>query len=298
MLDEIRSDASLLETAERLLLVADVRGLLPTPVRRIVEAAGLTEPPESLLSDDCVDQAPDYLAEKMRGLTGKILALLDRREREVHVRPDISPYGAFKRLHEVGHHIVPWQADLAYADDRFTLSVEANARFELEASQVAAELLFQRTLLENQAASRRLRVRTVLDLADTFGASIHSTFRRYVETHYKSVAGVVLARTPVCTTPPCFQRQEGFCSRAWLTGYHDPRSWPFELETGPFLAVSIQAAVVSTMLDAGTFRDPVQTHIEWPDLNGELHSMQLEVFTNSYNLFAMIRPLRLKLPRL
>lgn len=292
MLDSVRNDSRLASAAEKLLLLADVRGQLPTPVGQLIVAAGLVEPAESLLSDACIDQAPGYIAKKMRAVKGKVLALLDRQEREVHIRPDVSVNGPFKRLHEVGHHILPWQNDLAYVDDYYTLSPEVSARFELEASRVAAELLFQGDLLREHAATRRIRAKTVHDLSDDFGATIHSTFRRYIETHRKAVAGVVLERQPLCSTPPCFERQEAFSSDIWLTQFHDPRHWPFRLGTGPFAAISSSANDVASLLDAGAYMGPMRDTVEWPDLNGELHSMRIEAFTNTYRLFVMLHPVR------
>ncbi|TDB38235.1 MAG: hypothetical protein D9V44_09430 [Actinobacteria bacterium] len=228
----------------------------------------------------------------MRGISGKVLALLDRREKEVHIRPEHASNGAFKRLHEVGHHIIPCQSDLAYADDYFTLSPETSALFELQANHVAAELLFQGTLLQEQAASRRLRAKSVLELSATFGATIHSTFRRLVETNAKPVAGVVLNRQPSCIAPLSFERREAFSSVLWRSRYHDPHNWPQWFDSGPFEAVVPHVAAVSTLLESGSYKDPIRTRIPWPDLNGEIRAMRIEVFTNTYHIFVLFAPSR------
>lgn len=299
MPDDLRRDERLLGVAERLLLDADAIGVFPTPVARLIEVAGLSEPERSLLSDECIESAPEHLAIKMRGVKDKVLAILDRCEAEVHLRPDISTNAAaaFKRLHEVGHHIIPWQAELAYADDRYTLSHEANALFELEASQVSAELLFQRNTLRQCAASSRIRASEVISLSSAFGASIHATFRRYVETHHKALAGVVLGLEPVCVAPPCFRRQEAFCSERWGARFQDPRDWPWDLDTGPLSVLSTKAAIVGTMVATGVYHDPVTYRMQWPDLNGELTRVRVEIFTNHYSLFVMLHPVARRRPR-
>lgn len=298
MLDDVRQNPDLAGAAKKLLLLADVRGELPTPVGRLIEAAGLHEPEESLLSDHCIEQAPRHLLAIMQSVAGKVLALLDRREKEVHISPTVASKAAFKRLHEVGHHIVPWQSALAYADNSLTLSPDTEMLFELEASHVAAELLFQQTLLQDQARSRRVRAQTVHQLADAFGATIHSTFRRYVETHDKAVAGVVLPRHPLCIAPLCFQRRETFCSGRWRAQFHDTRQWPANIETGPFAAVAARAAAVAALLDADCYEDPIREIVPWPDLNGEVRAMRIEVFTNTYHIFVLFTPSRTPLLRL
>lgn len=292
MLEEVTSNTELVGAAGRLLLLADVREELPTPVDTLVQAAGLVEPNESLLSDRLLDQAPGHLKAIMSVLGDKIIALLDRQEREIHIRPGADASGAFKRLHEVGHHIIPWQRDLAYADSNYTLSWETNALFELEASRVAAELLFQQDLFTRHAASRRVSARSVHALSEDFGASIHSTFRRYVETHARPVAGVVLRTTANLTGANCHVRQEAFCSGAWRMRFLSPRDWPHLLETGPYTAIAPHVTAVAEQLERGTYFQPLKEKIEWPDLNGELHPIRIDVFTNTYRLFVMLHPAR------
>src|SRR5665811_2355109 len=107
------------ETAEGLLRRADALGRLPTPVDDLVAAARLTEPEESLLSTSVLQSAPAHLRDAMARLTGRVRGLVDRRALEVHLSPEITHEARrnFIRLHEIGHHILPWQHDLGYADD-------------------------------------------------------------------------------------------------------------------------------------------------------------------------------------
>src|SRR4051812_28326881 len=109
---EVEGAEAIRREVEQLLRKAAVKGHLPTPVDEIIAAAGLTEPRHSLLSNFVLAQAPEHLRRAARKVSFKIRALLDRREREIHVDPTIHHRGriAFKKLHEVTHEILPWQS--------------------------------------------------------------------------------------------------------------------------------------------------------------------------------------------
>lgn len=214
MLDNLDSGPDIVRLTAGLLQRAEARDRLPTPVEDIIEAAGLTEPEESVLADDLIEEAPPHLASRIKRLKFKVQALVDRRAKEVHVCPDMNHDGQrrFKQLHEVTHELLPWQDETAYADDSMTLSWATRRRFEQEANQGGAELLFQRTLFEMMAADYEIGFPAILDLADKFGASYHASFRRYVETHRQPMAGLVVERSPCATDPLAYKRKEAVCS--------------------------------------------------------------------------------------
>ena len=165
MAAEVPDAEAIRKEAERLLRKADVRGRLPTPVDDIIAAADLLEPEHSLLSNFIIDQAPAHLQRAMRRIRFKVRAVLDRKAREVHVDPSIQHRGrlAFKKLHEVTHDILPWQRELAYADDDATLSWTTKRLFEWQANHGAAELLFQRDLLADMASQYEIGMAGVLE---------------------------------------------------------------------------------------------------------------------------------------
>jgi IrrE N-terminal-like domain len=173
-------------------------------------------------------------------VSSKVHAVLDRRTREVHVNPatDLAGQQAFKRLHETSHELFSWQHIDAggdgFADDRWTLSHRTHVLFEREANQGAAELLFQRERFTHMAADYAVSFASIIELADTFGSSIHATFRRYVETHRGALAGVVLATGPCERKPLAFMRNEAVCSKAWRARFDDPALWPGVLREQPF----------------------------------------------------------------
>ena len=212
MLDDLDSGAEIARRTEKLLRAADADDRLPTPVEDIVTAAELEEAKESWLSESALADVPEYLARKIRKLRGKAHAALDRKTREIHISPDIDHDGQrrFKTLHEVLHHILSWQQDVAYADDGMTLSWSTRVKFEQEANQGGAELLFQRELFQAMAADYEVGFPAIVELSQMFGSSIHASFRRYVETHKRPMAGVVLNKVPCQVDPLGYKGRVSF----------------------------------------------------------------------------------------
>jgi len=223
------------EHTRKLLRRAGVKGQFPTPVDEIVAAAGLSQPERSMFSDFIVEQAPEHLRRAIRRLTGPVRAVLDRKEREVHLSPTVNTRGhrAFVKLHEATHHILPWQHDLAYADEDATLSASAKALQELEANLGASNLLFQHETFAELSRQYKTGFRAILALAETVGASIHASFRRYVVDYDGAALGVVLELSPCSRVPLGYQRHEMVRSAKWEKEFGQA-FWPRVLQSPPF----------------------------------------------------------------
>lgn len=278
----VRSD-DIRAAAERLLRAADASGRLPTPVDDIVAAAGLAQPEHSMLSDFVLEQAPAHLRDKMRRLRLKVRAVLDREAREIHVDPTLHNRGqiAFKKLHEVGHHICPWQRDRGYADDDETLSWSTKRCCEREANQAAAELMFQSTLMRDMAAQYEIGIPSILDLAGQIGSSGHAAFRRFIETHRWAMAGIVLDVSPRSRAPLAYQRREAVASPAWEERFGPMIGWPHILQTMPY-------SFVSRCPEAATKRSVIRDTFRFPDMRSEQVDLNVELYSNSYRLFVLL----------
>ena len=265
-----------------MLRAADVRGQLPTPVEDIVAAAGLHRGSDDMFDESVLARAPHELRNVVRGLSGKVRAMLDRREREVYVHPEIQIESRrnFQTLHEVGHDILPWQAALAYADDDQRLSWSTQIRFEQEANQAAAEMMFQRDLFTTMAAEYGIGFAAIVELCERIGASIHSGTRRYAETHRAPVCALVLDQKPVSKEPLAYRHREAVHSPSWAEQFAPPSVWPTSLyeETYGFLSDVRQAQFLS----------PVSGEWSHGDLEGEQATLNYELFSNSYRTFALI----------
>lgn len=288
MLEDLDSSGEIARLTDQLLRTADGYDRFPTPVGDILAATNLTEPERSILSPQMIAQAPKHLRAVLRRVSGKAHALLDRREREVHVNPetDLAGQCAFKRLHEVSHDLFDWQhidGDAyveAFADDQFTLSPATHVLFEQEANQGAAELLFQRDRFQKMAGEYSVGAAAVEELAEKFGSSRHAAFRRYVETHRRPIAGVVLGPGPTKREPLTFRRREAICSNAWRERFEDPACWPKHLDAEPYGFVE-QAHRCNAL-------GPPAGEWAWPDRNLEPMKLRVEAFSNSYRTFVLI----------
>lgn len=288
MLEDLDSHVDIVRETDRLLRKADAYGRFPTPVPSLIAAADLVEAPDSFLSDSALAEAPAHLRGILRRMRGKVHALLDRREREVHItaETDHGPQQSFKRLHETAHQIFPWQhvdqGLTGFADDAISLSHKATNLFEREANQGAAELLFQRNRFAEMAADYQIGIAPIVELADLFGASKHASFRRYVETHRAAVAGVVLGAAPTSRNPTAFRRYEAMCSPSWTKRFEHPAMWPTTLRTEPFTFVEQARACGGLGATNGTWR-----HI---NLNNQAALLNVEAMSNSYRTFVLIWP--------
>lgn len=267
--------------ARSLLRLADVDERLPTPVSDIIAATGLLKVDDYVLSENKINQAPRDLRKLLRGAARKIRGALDRRERVLHISPDIElpAQRKFVECHEVMHDALPWQRDLlVLADTHKTLSPDIELRFEREANQGSAELLFQVELMKRIAKDYPVDVSTPVQLAAMFGASLHSTFRRWVEGHSGQLCGIVLDPVPVSVTPLTFRRFEVVASLAWQTHFGENR-FPKRLTAPNHDFITALAP-------------PFPTHIpmDWrmTDLSGTAHELKVQSFTNSYRMFVLV----------
>lgn len=269
-LNEIRN------VAAALLRKADVDERLPTPVDDLVAAAGLLETDDYVLSESKIRQAPKELRRLLRNAGRRIRGVLDRRERVLHVNPevDIPARRQFIRCHEILHDILPWQRDLlVLGDTNKTLAPQVKFRFEQEANQGAAELLFQVNLLKRIARDYPTDIATPVELASMFGASIHATFRRWVEHHRGLVCGIVLGPNPISTSPLAFQRFEVPQSSGWEEQFGS-RCFPDQLSAHeyPFLGA------------------PTEVDCEWTlnDLAGSTNTLRVQSLMNGYRTFVLL----------
>ena len=133
--------------ADLLLRKAGVLRNFPTSVEEIIAAQQLTvsNPDHSPLAPGMIARAPAALREKLSTISFKVLAVLDRHERMVHVHPETTNtnHERFNQLHEVGHDLCTWQHLPHEIDGRSQLDPSTQVLFEREANYAGARLLFQ-----------------------------------------------------------------------------------------------------------------------------------------------------------
>lgn len=177
-----------LQTAERLLVRAEVAGILPTPLDVVAATAGIEEVLDvSALTTPLMARKPSFLKRVVGALWYREqVAFVDYSQAEVRAR--------FTEAHEIAHRALPWhrQAHELFLDDERTLDAATEDDLEVEANLMAAHLLFQGRRFHERAVDYQLGLATPLLLAEEFGTSLHATIRYYVEQHPEPLALAVL----------------------------------------------------------------------------------------------------------
>lgn len=83
--------------------------------------------------------------------------------------------------HEIGHVIIPWHGPISLGDDKFTLTADCHDEMESEANFAARRLLFLRDRFKHEALGSAPTVQHVLDLKQSFGNTITTTFYGLIE---------------------------------------------------------------------------------------------------------------------
>ena len=154
------------QQTRELLKRAETKGRFPTQVDDIVEATGLKQPKESLLSASVIAEAPPHLQRAMRRLSGRVRAMLIARNvrSTSTLRSRTIGWANFLKLHEVSHDIYPWQRKLGYADDDASFAPSIKVVFEMEANIGASNLLFQHEHFQDLARQYAIGHAAILEL--------------------------------------------------------------------------------------------------------------------------------------
>lgn len=292
-MSNLSSSGQIDKQADQLLRKASALRKFPTAVEDIIAAQRLSvsDPDDSPLAPGMIARAPAALRAKLGAAVFKVLAVLDRRERVVHVHPETNNtnHERFNKLHEVGHDLCPWQ-DLSHAiDGRSQLDPGTNLLFEQEANYAGARLLFQGEVFNEVARSYETGMAGVLLLAQQFGSSIHAAFHQYVSTHLDGVAGYILRRSP--TVDPLtgnlhFPIKLALSSTKFAMIYMQPELLKDGLSSVNHHDLKGAWYRLSSGEDIGTGEIRIQKR------DGTTEIANFELFSNSYNLFMLINPTR------
>lgn len=190
---ELQSKDDIEKISFDLLKQSNSLGVFPTPVDNIVRYSDLV-----IAKDVNLAHVDDSFFEKTStnivALMQKVRGFLDRRKKIIYLDLNQSTNRKnFVKLHETGHDILPWQREImAFIDNDSTLDPLTDEEFEAEANYFASTTLFQFDRFDKEISQLPLGLGTVKHLSQKFGASIHATFRRYIERSKKRCALLVL----------------------------------------------------------------------------------------------------------
>ena len=135
--------------------------VFPTPVDKIVEYCEL-----NLSNKNGFHHIPsNYIPKKIDAfnrMLKKVLGAFDREEKVIYIDPSLPHVKQnFIKLHETGHGAIPWQKEIKYEDNEYTLSPAVKEVFEAEANYFASAGCL--LVLEDKNGSKN-----TLDLRNSF----------------------------------------------------------------------------------------------------------------------------------
>lgn len=252
--------------------------IFPTPVDKIVEYCEL-----NLNNNDGFHSGVNtYIAKNadaFNRMIKKVLGALDRERKIIYINPSLPNVKQnFIKLHEAGHSALPWQNEVKYFDDEYSLNPDVKEMFEAEANYFASAGLFQLDRFEDDMTNLPLEIGSPIALAKKFGGSNHASIRRYSELSKKRCALIVLENKDKNGDRFSLGFRNNFQSKSFLKEFGE-LSWPEKFDiTYPFVQ---------------DYRRKRQFHkegvINIETLNG-IENFSYHYFFNGFNVFVLILP--------
>jgi hypothetical protein len=192
--------AQIRHQADALLRKACANDVFPTPVDRLVRAAGLRVDNGFFTEGDVLKRMEAAPAERVKRARNALIGLVDIPGGIIYVHPNVSLLNLPPLvLHEAAHACLEWQRTLylyVQEDDACFIANDLKDRFELEANQFAWESIFHGGRFQREAEACTFSLETPLKLARRYGTSAYAAARRFVETNARPCALFIDSRTP------------------------------------------------------------------------------------------------------
>lgn len=291
-LDAVDDSAHLAEIrkhARASLEAAGALGRYPTSVADVMAAANLLVADKHALELGLLDRlrkTANRAGTALKSALSKVLGVFDPRARLVYLdRAVHRAKQVFVKLHETAHAVLPWQKSLysLVEDCEKTLAPDVADQFEREANSFASEVLFQLGDFTRRAADEPMGIAVPLRLGRKYGASAYASIRRYVSTHHRACAVLIL-------DPPELTHGAGFVAKlrrvvtsAEFESVCGTISWPPQFTPGDELGAAVP-------LGPRKMSRPRACSIR--DSNGELHECVVEAFTQGFQVFVLIHSVK------
>ena len=271
------------EILETLLVESGTARNLPTNEGKLLSFLSLEQ-----MSFDFMSELP--FLDTANKPQGELRAALHMAERVVATQSGMaSQRKRFSVFHEVAHCVLPEHNAKLFMDSDQTLSWWTKVRFEREANQFAADLLFQGKLFAEQAISLDISLSTVLTLAPQYGASYEATVRRYAENHVLPCAAIVYDKVG--------RNEESFVE-------DDVYRIQYTISSSPFRKLyfsgsvtmggdTCKAAEIYSPHEFWSVGKVVEKELVIENEGGENWRFETEVFSNGYKIFQFLkRPIK------
>lgn len=285
---DIESLLAVENRARKLLDRASVWDRFPTPIDDILEAAKLRVAPTSIFDRAAI---LEYLKGKsidaaryLKNAVGKLFGLYDSYESIIHIDDSVTVSKQnFLKLHETGHHELPTHRKLfrLFEDCEKTLSPDIADHFEREANNFARFMLFQGTTYSRIAADHKFEIKTPINLAKKFGASIYASAREFARTSQRACVVYVLE-------PVEFAHQVGALAR--VRRIEPSPSFVTQFGVPGDVAITLDHALGRILPIGRKMTRP--TVVLLADRNGETHECVAEAFDSTHNVIILLYPVR------
>jgi len=266
------------EILDALLIESAVAGSLPTDERKLLRFLKLEQ-----MSFDFAREV-DFLDDSIRP-PGELRAALHLGERVIATQVGLGDKRKrFSIFHEIAHCVLPEHNSRLFLDTDQTLSWWTRMRFEREANQFAADLLFQGKLFTEQAMGRDTSIQTVIGLAPKYGASYEAALRRYAEKHVQPCALIVYDKIE--------KNEESFVQDDEFRIQYTVASGPFRklYFSGVQMAVEKCKAVdICGPNDAWRIGRIIEKDLTIEDRGRAKWRFESEIFSNGYKIFQFLR---------
>lgn len=196
----------------------------------------------------------------------------------IHVRE------RFSVLHEVAHYVLPHHQYEFFLCDEAALAGRSNLVLEMEASELAADLLFQGDRFTLEANSLPISAATIKSLKTKYDASFESTARHLVEKSVRPCMLIVFQR------PNDGSRIDLDATPVWQVRYC-AASPSFRTRFFTEVKGSVPPAVALQLMQPGRdIADGVAVGLEVETRKGETARFNAEFFYNQYNIFGILIP--------
>lgn len=196
----------------------------------------------------------------------------------------ISVRERFSVLHEVAHYVLPNHQYEFFLCDEAALAGRSSLVLENEASELAADLLFQGDRFTLEANTLPITAATIKSLAAKYKASFESTARRLAEKSVRPCMLIVFRRTDSGSridldAAPVWRVRYCVASASFRTRF-------FTAIEGP-----VPPAVALQLMQQGRdIADGVAVELEVATRKNETAHFNAEFFYNQYNIFGILTP--------
>lgn len=269
------------EHARKVLERADALGCLPTPIDQILDSENLFVAPDNIFDDGFILKMVKKAGGLLKSALSKVMGVFDAIDRTIFINTALpKPKIPFLKLHEAGHAVMPWQAQMykIVQDCDQTLDPDISEQFDSEANRFATEVLFQLDKFDEMARDYDFGISVPLKLGKKFGSSAYSAVRRYVKGAQRPCMVVVL-------NPPV-PSEAGFTAE--VRRYE--RSPQFielfgNTEFGPEITPD---SLIGELVPLGKRKMSRARPLDLTDVNGDGRMCVAEAFATPYQVFILI----------